>query len=211
MVFVDVSDEENIREYSARGFPRVILNDKLKHSSWVAVDDREGMCRLLNLLEGAGHRRIAYRCNHRGYKLQGHSSLSDRLEAYTEWMNERDFPVTTDFDSEMSDDAFLEFIRSQGCTAVVCYDEKNALSLYRTCGEIGIRIPEELSLAAFDEPVNYALLPKITSMWQPAKEMGELAAELLLGQMNGTRKSPGHRLLKLHYHEGVTLAPPKSS
>jgi DNA-binding LacI/PurR family transcriptional regulator len=207
---MDVSDEDYIREFSARGFPRVILNDKLTHCSWVAVDDRHGMFRLLDLLEGLGHKRIAYRCNHRGYHLQSHSSLVDRFEAYSEWMTERGIPLSTDHSIKMSDDAFLDSIRSLGCTAVVCYDEKNALSLYRTCGEVGIRIPEDLSLVGFDKPVNYALLPKITSMWQPAKEMGEIAAELLLAQMNGTLKSPGHHLLKLHYHEGETLAPPKS-
>ena len=60
------------------------------------------------------------------------------------------------------------------------------LGMLRALSESGIRIPDDLAVAAFDDPEWARLVePPITSVAQPVYEMGRKAADLLLGRING--------------------------
>jgi DNA-binding LacI/PurR family transcriptional regulator len=60
------------------------------------------------------------------------------------------------------------------------------LGLMRAIREAGVRCPEEISVIGFDEhdwTANYS--PKLTTIAQPAYEIGRLALETLLAKMSG--------------------------
>jgi LacI family transcriptional regulator len=63
-------------------------------------------------------------------------------------------------------------------TAVLAFDDLTALGVVRGLTEAGLRVPEDCSVLGFDDVLPAAVAtPGITTIRQPLKEMGLLAAE----------------------------------
>jgi DNA-binding LacI/PurR family transcriptional regulator len=55
----------------------------------------------------------------------------------------------------------------------------------------GLRVPEDIALVGFnDEPLASLLTPTLSSVGQPAFEMGKVAAQLFLEQLNSESVLP---------------------
>lgn len=81
--------------------------------------------------------------------------------------------------------------RMKGCTGVVCYNDKLALELMKLFRAHGVRVPEDISVVSIDDS-SYAAVCEVplTSVRHPQKQLGEAAAEALLGMItNGTAPS----------------------
>jgi LacI family xylobiose transport system transcriptional regulator len=66
-------------------------------------------------------------------------------------------------------------------TAVFAGNDLQALGLYEAARELGLRIPEDLSVVGFDDlPVARWVGPPLTTVRQPLTEMAEAAARLVL-------------------------------
>lgn len=68
-------------------------------------------------------------------------------------------------------------------------NDLQALGLYEAARELGLRIPEDLSVVGFDDlPVAPWVGPPLTTVRQPLTEMAEAAAKLVLdlGRAEGT-------------------------
>lgn len=78
--------------------------------------------------------------------------------------------------------AGLELLRLPGRpTAVFAGNDLQALGLYEAARELGLRIPEDLSVVGFDDlPVARWVGPPLTTVRQPLTEMAEAAAKLVL-------------------------------
>ena len=65
--------------------------------------------------------------------------------------------------------------------AVVCSSALLATGAYRTLRQRGVRIPEDMGFVCFDDPAWAGFVdPPVTVIRQPAKAMGEAAADLLM-------------------------------
>ncbi|WP_252189654.1 MULTISPECIES: LacI family DNA-binding transcriptional regulator [unclassified Rhodococcus (in: high G+C Gram-positive bacteria)] len=65
-------------------------------------------------------------------------------------------------------------------TALLCANDLMAIGVLEYCRSEGIRVPEELSVVGFDDlPMVSLLTPRLTTVRQPARDMGERAANLL--------------------------------
>jgi LacI family transcriptional regulator len=72
-------------------------------------------------------------------------------------------------------------------TAVVTAGESFALGALGACRRRGLRVPEEVALASFDDPPYGDLLdPPLTALRRNEEEMGRLAASLLLHALQAT-------------------------
>jgi LacI family xylobiose transport system transcriptional regulator len=71
-------------------------------------------------------------------------------------------------------------------TAVVCGNDLQALGVYEAARQVGLRIPDELSVIGFDD-IAYAQWcgPALTTVRQPFAEMGSKAAGLVLALAAG--------------------------
>jgi LacI family repressor for deo operon, udp, cdd, tsx, nupC, and nupG len=79
----------------------------------------------------------------------------------------------------------------QGATALVVANNLMAVGALRAVKRAGLRVPEQLSLVAIDDPPWAELTdPALTTLAQPVRAMAEAAAELLLGRLEGRRKRP---------------------
>ncbi len=66
-------------------------------------------------------------------------------------------------------------------TAVLCGNDLQALGVYAAAAELGVRIPQELSVVGFDDIDNtHWCWPPMTTVRQPFTEMGVAAARMVL-------------------------------
>jgi LacI family transcriptional regulator len=78
-------------------------------------------------------------------------------------------------------------------TALFCYNDRMAMGAYRAAAELGIRIPDDLSIVGFDNQAIIAegLYPALTTVALPHYEMGEWALEALVRVLQAPGKPAG--------------------
>ena len=78
---------------------------------------------------------------------------------------------------------------AEGVTAVFAFNDLMAFGIYQAAAELGVKIPDDLSVVGFDNiKYNHLLVPKLTTIEQSSYKMGETAVELLLKQIKNTEK-----------------------
>jgi LacI family transcriptional regulator len=133
-----------------------------------------------------GHERIAI--------VAGRSELSPhahRIEGFRKAMQEAGLPVRDDYfrtGSSSSDSGYQigkQLIALPNPpTAIFCTNNKTLLGLVRALAECGVDCPGELSILGFDDfawTENFH--PKLTTIVQPAEELGRRGAELLIAEI----------------------------
>lgn len=71
-------------------------------------------------------------------------------------------------------------------TALLCANDLMAIGVLEYCRTEGIQVPEELSVVGFDDlPLVSLLTPRLTTVRQPARDMGERAARVLFDLIDG--------------------------
>jgi DNA-binding LacI/PurR family transcriptional regulator len=71
-------------------------------------------------------------------------------------------------------------------TAVFAGNDGTALGVYHAAAELGARIPQDLSVVGFDDlPKSRWMIPPLTTVRQPLKDMGAAAARMILGLAAG--------------------------
>jgi LacI family transcriptional regulator/LacI family repressor for deo operon, udp, cdd, tsx, nupC, and nupG len=78
-----------------------------------------------------------------------------------------------------------ELLRA-GVTAVFCYNDLVAVGVLVGCRELGIAVPEQLSVVGYDdvELARY-VTPPLTTIHQPKLRMGMIAMQMLLDILDG--------------------------
>jgi LacI family transcriptional regulator len=71
--------------------------------------------------------------------------------------------------------------RNAHFTALFAYNDISAIGSIRAIGEVGLRVPQDISVIGFDDIRDAAYhVPALTTIRQPLRRMGELAAEILV-------------------------------
>ncbi|MFF9507446.1 LacI family DNA-binding transcriptional regulator [Streptomyces sp. NPDC014724] len=158
----------------------------------LAFDNRGGGRRLTEHLLSLGHRRIGYvagpleRTTTR-HRLEGHRAamraaglIGDEVGA-----GEQDrLTVHGPYDRRSGYDATLELLRREpGVTAVVAANDTVALGASAAIRDQGLRIPEDVSVAGFDDlPFSVDAVPALTTVRLPLFEAGARAGRLAMGK-----------------------------
>ncbi|PCI46030.1 MAG: LacI family transcriptional regulator [Alphaproteobacteria bacterium] len=101
---------------------------------------------------------------------------------------------TGDFSVKSGRDTADEFLgMSQVPTSVFCFNDEMAMGVCQRFKEAGISVPEYISVAGFDD-INFASLhsPSLTTIRQPAEEIGKAAALQLYNILRGIPPSERH-------------------
>ena len=78
-------------------------------------------------------------------------------------------------------------------TAIVGFNDKLAAGALRAAGERGLRVPEDLSIAGFDDiDISRVTLPALTTVRQPLQEMGRMAVVLIMRWLNSHEYETRH-------------------
>ncbi len=181
--------------------PHIVLPRRVPHAdvSYVAADHVQGACLLTEHLIALGHRRIAFERLPEVYETD-----QDRHAGYRQALCMAGIPydpalvVAADTDDvdykRRSFDTFMAL--ADPPSAILFFTDPiaiHALSLSRECG---IQVPQQLSIAGYDGILSSGLTdPALTTVRQPAAEMGKLAVESLLDLIgNGSGDPIQHSL-----------------
>jgi len=82
-------------------------------------------------------------------------------------------------------------------TAVFVGDYPMTLTMLRVLRRHGLRVPEDISVVGFDDPMSAEhLTPSLTTVRQPVYQMGRRATERLLAGIRGGESPHGGELLR---------------
>ncbi|WP_069172861.1 LacI family DNA-binding transcriptional regulator [Streptomyces griseus] len=150
----------------------------------LAFDNRGGGRVLTEHLLGLGHRRIGYvagpleRTTTR-HRLEGHR---EALEAAGVHGDGESLTVHGPYDRGSGYDATLELLRRQpGVTAIVAANDTVALGACAAVRERGLRIPEDVSVAGFDD-LPFSVDAGLTTVRLPLFDAGARAGRLAMGK-----------------------------
>jgi DNA-binding LacI/PurR family transcriptional regulator len=158
----------------------------------VSVDDFLGGYMATSHLVSLGHKKIAI-------MLGNMSRTSDkyRLQAYRQVLEENglDFDeelvIHTDYSMENGKRAALELLQSpQRPTAIFACFDALAIGVYQAARELGLSIPNDLSVIGFDNTILAAIVdPPLTTIAQPIHEMGRQVMNLLVQEIEGEKNT----------------------
>ncbi|WP_327269472.1 LacI family transcriptional regulator [Streptomyces sp. NBC_01218] len=177
------------------GRPPLPENDAV--TAALTFDNRGGGRRLTEHLISLGHRRIGYvagpqeRTTTR-HRLEGHraamraAGLLDGDGSADGAPAEDRLTVYGPYDRRSGYEATLELLRREpGVTAVVGANDSVALGASAAVREQGLRIPEDVSVAGFDDlPFSVDTVPALTTVRLPLHEAGARAGRLAMGTEN---------------------------
>jgi LacI family xylobiose transport system transcriptional regulator len=98
-------------------------------------------------------------------------------------------------------------------TAVFAGNDQQALGVYEAARELGLRIPDDLSVVGFDDlPAARWVGPPLTTVRQPLAEMAAEAARIVIGMARGNDRGPtSHRVeLATELVVRASTAPPRA-
>jgi LacI family transcriptional regulator len=182
------ANAELIPWLQSQNTPVVVIDRRVSHPAVdvVRCDAESGATRLVQHLLELGHRRIAV--------LSGPQTVStaiDRVNGYQQAMASAGIDVRPEwvrygaFTQESGYEMAQQMLALQPRpTALFGVNNFIALGALRAARDGRLRVPEDLSLVAFDDFASeFVVEPFLTVVDQPAAEMGKRAAELLLARM----------------------------
>ncbi|MGB3441440.1 MAG: LacI family DNA-binding transcriptional regulator [Actinophytocola sp.] len=170
------------------GLPAVTLNRPDVPSPFPAVilDDRPGIAAAVAHLTGLGHTAIAHVAGPDVF-LHAIARRDAFLQAMTDAGLQEGQVVAGDFTAAGGREATQRLLTgSYRPTAIVYANDVMALSAIAVAAELGIRIPEDLSITGFDDTTIAAYVhPALTTVRADARSWGEAAATALLHLADG--------------------------
>jgi DNA-binding LacI/PurR family transcriptional regulator len=184
--FLDIDNDHLVRAQED-GTPVVVINRHLAPEapfSAVLFDHHGGARAATRHLIALGHRRIAHLAGP-AVRFTGR----DRRRGYEDALAEAGIPLDSALVVEgdysfASGEALMPRLWAERPTAVFVGGDAMALGAIRALADLGVRVPADLSLAAFGNPdfVRYAT-PAITTADLPVAAAGRAAVELLVRRL----------------------------
>lgn len=186
--------------------PIVLINNQHpgEFAYSVGIDNIAATRAMLIHLLDLGHRRIAYIGDQSGYQ-----SDSERFSGYRRALKSRRIGVSPELvvrgdgkPIEGERAARQLFKLRHPPTAIFCYNDMTALGVLQAARTLGIRVPEDVSIGAFDDLfVASYTSPPLTTIRQPKREMGRRAMSILVQLLKGEKpasriKFPGELIIR---------------
>lgn len=210
-----LSPEPTIAEAIAdEGFPCVMVADRSDHPNigFVCSDSGRDSCRAVDHLIHLGHRRIGLVC---------HTVLDtdhrDRVDGYHRAL--KDHGIDPDRELELYLPASMEggaqaidrlLAMEHPPTAIFLTNPVPTVGALHRCLELGIRVPDDLSIVGFDDSdVRSRTYPKFSAVCQNAEQFGYDAARWLTRRLEGTETGVirVHRPTTLQFNRSTGPAP----
>jgi DNA-binding LacI/PurR family transcriptional regulator len=165
---------------------------RIENVTNIVLDHRRAAELTLNHLYSLGHRQIAFM---HGQPFS--SDSSDRwneivkvckelgLAMHPELVMQLDRDIST---PELGYPVVEQLVKTKRkFTALVCFNDIAAIGAIRGLRDLGLRVPDDISVIGFDDIKAAAFLtPGLTTIRQPLAEMGRSAAQCIVNRLNRT-------------------------
>jgi len=174
------SVEVDVRErFQQNGIPYIFLSRMIEGENYVACNCYKAFVELGRHLVDLGHTKIGYLGN------GGNPNNVDRYRGYHTALFEAGMSAADEVAMHIEDifavdRACAEHFIGQSCDAVMCFNDYMAIRLIHQLDELGISVPEGMSVTGFDDsPLRKVFRPRLTTVKQPTYAMGFLASRWL--------------------------------
>jgi len=179
----------------------LVLVDRLVEGideDFVGSDNYQGAYQLVTHLIQLGHRRIAM--------VSGPKEISvfaERVSGYLAAMEDAHLPIDKDYllcglkpNKEVGHSLTRKLLKMNiRPTAIFAANNSLAVGTVSSLLQADIRVPEDISVACFDDNDLNAFNPFFTSVIQPAYMMGYVAAEVLLQRFKNEKASQANKII----------------
>ncbi len=203
LILFGMLDDDGIRVSEKYKKPIVCLDtysiEGLKHFTNVGLDDEQGTYDMVNYMIAKGHKRIAFLSdNQSGVDLARLNGYKKALADGGLKFKQSDFLKIRPKSDEIQDSLEEICRKAKNFDAIMCVSDLYAVTLIAALTDRGIRVPEDISIAGFDDNMLGQLhRPALTTVHQDVKKKGIVAADTLLKQLNG-QKTPNQIKLPTH-------------
>lgn len=152
-------------------------------------NDRQAVAEVASYLQSLGHQRIGYITGPRGFM-----STRERREGFAEALERRGLTLPDElvveggytYESGFAGGEAL-LARTERPTAIFASNDEMAAGVYRAAHSRGLAIPRDLSVVGFDDgPIAARLMPPLTTVRLPIRDIGRLAARKLIAAPSQT-------------------------
>ena len=201
------------RPFSRSPIRRIALNVVLENpcSHYVVTDNREGGRLAARELLAAGYERFALVFPRTMYTMYT-TEFTDRREGFLQALSEAGVAseriIETDLDLMAPESHLPAARRLAGCDrplGVFCAFDRMAFALMPCLRELGMRIPEDVSIVGFDgDPEGVERTPTLATVEQDADTMAKKVLALVLAK---DKPGPGMTRVAPRFRPGETLRP----
>jgi DNA-binding LacI/PurR family transcriptional regulator len=198
----ETENVDHIRVLQSKNIP-LVLFDRVHESldvSKVVVDDYQGAYKAVCHLIQSGYTRIAH--------LAGPKTLlisRDRLQGYLDALKNHNLPVEDNYIvhcntlKEVAAEETLNLLNlSNPPDAIFTFDDSMAIKALFTLKKNGYKIPGEIGLVGFtNDPISALIEPGLTTVSQPAAEMGRIAADMLIKHIRNKKSGNNNVEIKV--------------
>jgi len=180
------------------GVPTVVVNATCEDAGvpWVTPDEVAGGRDAAGLLLAAGHRNLGFINT-----VDDIPAAASREQVFREAIAAAGLPqqalrvVTAESEPYGGQVAARElFTAKDAPTAVFCFSDRVAMGAYNAAAQLGLRIPNDVSIVGFDNQdyVADGLYPGLTTIQLPHYEMGTWASDRLFELINAGQARSDH-------------------
>ncbi|RYZ27097.1 MAG: LacI family transcriptional regulator [Chitinophagaceae bacterium] len=177
-------DFAHLDELNQKGVPVVFFDRIYENENYfqVTTNDRESSFLATQHLIDQGCKKIAH------FYLEKNLSISNnRMLGYKEALEKNKLKISNQLikgfenDSELAYKTILQLLKKEKPDGIFSSFEKLAMLCYKACDELGLNIPSDVKITSFSNLEIASLLnPSLTTITQPAFQIGEAAAKTLI-------------------------------
>jgi len=209
-------DTEYLRILHDKQFPYVVIDNKDfdDFSPTVGADGYTGACEAMRYLLELGHRRIGH--------ITGRLAISsgyERLQAYRDTLAAYGIAYEPELVVEGDYTQLTAYHSSQGLldlpqppTAIFAANDEAAFGVLDAIRNRGLTVPGDISLVGFDNiPQAELTHPALTTVHQPIRDMGRVAAEMLMAIISNPDTPTRKVVLETKLVIRASCSPPKTA
>lgn len=193
---------EHLFKLKMINYPFVLLEDvKGIQANVVAIDNLKAIKKAVKYLIDNGHKKIVHFAG-----PPNSSHTQERIEGFRHAFSERTLAFNKDMIVSIGsndEDSFARTIEYFKCknredypTAIVCFNDQQALAVITALKELNISVPDDISIIGNDD-ISYAKIYPVplTTIRAPKHEIGRKAAEILIRNIESTTLLPVERVV----------------
>ena len=189
-----------VRAIEATGTPLVRLSPGTTNGKQLSIvtNDREISAEMTRYIASLGHTRIAFITGHPSAKAVG-----NRYFGYRDGLEQSGLKFSEQLVAEgdnsigSGEECATQLLkRKNRPTAIFAANDDMAAGVIRVADRLGIKVPDELSVAGFDDiALARQVYPALTTINQPLSAMSEQAALALIASVRGKRPLLGTEIV----------------
>ena len=194
------SDDKYLAEIIDSNVPCVLIDIPIANETtrYVMSNQIDSIKDAIKYLQRLGHRAIAYMNG----SEDAHVSML-REQGYLDALKEIDIPIMEhyvingQYDEDIARKVATSFlINNPEVTAIFCASDVMAIGVLKAAKDLGIKIPEQLSVIGFDDIMlaRYTT-PPLTTISQSPYNMATCSTQLLTGMIEGKQEKATFKIL----------------